>query len=72
MAGESPAGGAVKTCGGEGVEAELACAGVDVVSNSLEGLQKSLISSMLWPACSKQSLVDDDAVAPRSSSRWSR
>ena len=37
VAGETPGGGAVQTGGGEGVEAQLIGAGVDVVGHGLQG-----------------------------------
>ena len=59
MAGETPGGGAVQAGSGEGVEAQLGSAGVDVVGNGLQGsevgdllngvaglLQQSLLTMM--------------------------
>ena len=60
MAGETPAGGAVEAGRGECVEAELVSAGMDVVSDSLQGFE---VGDLIDGVASllKQSLVDDDA-----------
>ena len=60
MAGESPGGGSVEAGGGECIEAKLLSAGVDVVSDSLQGVEVGdLVDGMA--SLLKQSLVDDDA-----------
>ena len=60
MAGESPGGGTVQTGGGEGVEAQLRSAGVDVVGNGLQGLKvRDLVEAVA--GLLQQRLVDDDA-----------
>ena len=59
VAGESPGRGAVQTGGGEGVEAQLSSAGVDVFSNSLQGLEVGDVSQVVASLC-QQSGVDDD------------
>ena len=60
MAGETPAGGTVQTGRGEGIEAQLGSAAVDIVGNLLQGLKVGdvgqLVASLL-----QQSLVYDDA-----------
>ena len=60
VAGEAPGGGAVQTGGGEGVEAQLGGAGVDVVGDGLQGLKVGdLVEGVA--GLLQQSLVDDDA-----------
>ena len=60
VAGETPGGGTVETGGRESVEAELVSAGVDVVRNSLQGLEVGdLINGVA--GLLEQGLVHDDA-----------
>ena len=60
MAGETPSGAAVQTGGGEGIEAQLGSAGVDVIGNGLQGLEVGdLVQGVA--GLLQQSLVDDDA-----------
>ena len=60
MAGETPRGGAVQTGGGEGIEAQLSGAGVDVIGNGLQGLEVGDLVQRVTGLL-QQSLVDDDA-----------
>lgn len=60
VAGESPGRGAFQTCGGEGVEAQLGGAGMDVLCDLLQG-SKVLDILNLVAGLFQQSLVDDDA-----------
>ena len=62
MAGEAPAGVAAHGGGGEGVEAQLGGAGVDVLRNGLEGLKVGDVAELI-AGLRQQILVDDDAVA---------
>ena len=60
MAGETPGGGAVQTGGGEGVEAQLVGAGVDVIGYGLQGGEVGdLVQGVT--GLGQQGLVDDDA-----------
>ncbi|MPM99567.1 hypothetical protein SDC9_146759 [bioreactor metagenome] len=62
MAGETPAGGTIKTGGGEGVEAQLGCAAVDILHYGFEGSKVfDLVDGMA--GFFQQGLVDDDAEA---------
>ena len=60
MAGEAPAGGAVEARSGERVEAQLGSAGMDVVSDSLQGVEVlDLVEGMT--SLFEELGVDDDA-----------
>ena len=60
MAGETPGGGAVQTGGGEGVEAQLTGAGVDVIGHGLQGGEVGdLVQGVT--GLGQQGLVHDDA-----------
>ena len=61
MAGETPGGGAVQTGGGEGVEAQLGSAAVDVVSDLLQGLEVGDVGDLI-AGFLQQRLVHDDTV----------
>ena len=62
MAGEAPGGGAVHVAGGEGVEAQLVRAGVDILDHGLQGLK---VGDLLHGVAGlrQQVGVHDDAVA---------
>ena len=60
MAGESPRGGAVQSCGGEGIEAQLTGTGVDVIGDLLQGLEIGDVGQFVTGLL-QQSLVDDNA-----------
>ena len=61
MAAEAPAGGTVQTGGGEGIEAELSRAGVDIVGDLLQRLEVGDVADLIARLL-QQGLVDDDAV----------
>ena len=62
MAGETPAGVVAHGRGGEGIEAELGSAGVDVLGDGLEGLKVGDVAQGVAGLLQKV-FVDDDAVA---------
>ena len=62
MAGEAPGGGRIHVGGGEGVEAELGSAGVDVLSDSLQALEVDQLVHAVAGSLDQVG-VDDDAVA---------